>query len=241
MKRIVPEYYEILGVDKSADSAKIKASYRKLSKTFHPDVYGDDAQFKKITEAYDILSDSQKRADYDNILNSRNEDALNTSEPKYNYQNFNEKDYNFEDIATSKIKSNIKNYLKILFKKGLDLILFKIFLPLIISFGIYHNYLAEQSKSISKIAFLVIFFILFKNRTFKETITYWRLRYYKIYKYEAVVALGVSLALLYTASLEYEVWFILGYVLVSRLINDSYGKNKRELFFKNILKNKILK
>ncbi len=62
-------YYDILGVDKNASQEEIKASYRKLVKQYHPDLHpGDDscaAKFKEINEANEVLSDSQKRQQYD--------------------------------------------------------------------------------------------------------------------------------------------------------------------------------
>ena len=62
------DYYEILGVSRNAEEKEIKKAYRNLARKYHPDVCkeaGAEEQFKKINEAYSVLSDSQKRAQYD--------------------------------------------------------------------------------------------------------------------------------------------------------------------------------
>jgi DnaJ-class molecular chaperone len=60
-------YYDILGVNKSASQEDIKKAYRNLSKKYHPDRNGgDDSKFKEINEAYDTLGDETKRKEYDN-------------------------------------------------------------------------------------------------------------------------------------------------------------------------------
>ena len=63
------DYYEVLGLNKSASEADIKKAYHKMAKKYHPDVNKDDKQaeekFKEVSEAYDTLSDQQKRARYD--------------------------------------------------------------------------------------------------------------------------------------------------------------------------------
>ena len=63
------DYYEVLGVDKSADEAAIKKAYRNLAKKYHPDANPGDAtaekKFKEASEAYAILSDPEKRRQYD--------------------------------------------------------------------------------------------------------------------------------------------------------------------------------
>ena len=61
------DFYEVLGVSKTASKDDIKSAYRKLAKKYHPDnkETGDEAKFKEVQEAYDILYDDQKRSAYD--------------------------------------------------------------------------------------------------------------------------------------------------------------------------------
>ncbi|NJD02423.1 MAG: molecular chaperone DnaJ, partial [Ruminiclostridium sp.] len=63
------DYYEVLGVEKNASDAEIKKAYRKVAKQFHPDVNQEDksaeSKFKEANEAYEVLSDPQKKARYD--------------------------------------------------------------------------------------------------------------------------------------------------------------------------------
>lgn len=62
------DYYEILGVNKSASTEDIKRAYRKLALKYHPDRNGggeNEKKFKEINEAYQVLSNSQKRSQYD--------------------------------------------------------------------------------------------------------------------------------------------------------------------------------
>lgn len=63
------DYYEVLGVDKNADDAALKKAFRQLAKKYHPDVNPGDKEaeqkFKEIQEAYAVLSDSEKRRQYD--------------------------------------------------------------------------------------------------------------------------------------------------------------------------------
>ncbi len=63
------DYYQILGIDRSAGDGDIKRAYRKLARELHPDVTGDDPRaterFKEVTVAYETLSDPQRRRSYD--------------------------------------------------------------------------------------------------------------------------------------------------------------------------------
>ncbi len=62
------DYYEVLGVQKGANADEVKKAFRKLARQFHPDVNKEaeaEAKFKEVNEAYEVLSDEQKRAAYD--------------------------------------------------------------------------------------------------------------------------------------------------------------------------------
>jgi DnaJ-class molecular chaperone len=62
------DYYKILGVDRKADDKTIKSAYRKLARKYHPDVAkGKDDRFKEVAEAYEVLSDPEKRRRYDTL------------------------------------------------------------------------------------------------------------------------------------------------------------------------------
>ncbi|MFH1454518.1 MAG: J domain-containing protein [Armatimonadota bacterium] len=65
------DYYKILGVDKNASEKDIKMAYRKLARKYHPDVNPNDksaeSKFKEINEAYEVLSDKEKRGKYDTL------------------------------------------------------------------------------------------------------------------------------------------------------------------------------
>lgn len=67
------DYYKLLGVEKSASADEIKRAFRKKAHALHPDKGGDAEKFKKVNEAYQVLSDPQKRQQYDTFGSAGNQ------------------------------------------------------------------------------------------------------------------------------------------------------------------------
>ncbi len=85
------DYYETLGIKREATDAEIKSAYRKLARKYHPDVNKTkeaEDKFKEINEAYEVLSDKQKRARYDSLGANWQGGADYTPPPGFEHFNF---------------------------------------------------------------------------------------------------------------------------------------------------------
>ena len=88
------DYYQILGISKGASPDEIKKAYYKLAHKFHPDKGGDEKKFKEINEAYQILSDKEKRSQYDRFGR-----VFEGGEPGFDFQwAWGRPDVDFEEI-----------------------------------------------------------------------------------------------------------------------------------------------
>lgn len=101
------DYYAIMGVKRTDDVKTIKTAYRRLARKYHPDVSKEpdaEARFKEIAEAWETLSDEQRRAEYDTLWEHRNDPRFNQSQGHHqgagaHSQNYNQAD--FDDIFSS--------------------------------------------------------------------------------------------------------------------------------------------
>lgn len=103
------DYYKILGVDKKATTSQIKSAYRKLAKKYHPDVDKSaqaSEKFKDINEAYEVLSDKEKRERYDSLGANWQNGGNFTPPPGWENYNFN---FNQTGNANSSSYSNFED------------------------------------------------------------------------------------------------------------------------------------
>ena len=83
------DYYTTLGVPRTASQEEIKKAYRKLAHQYHPDKKGgDEAKFKEVNEAYQVLSDPKKKSSYDNFGFAYNEGGFQGGQDYGNYSDF---------------------------------------------------------------------------------------------------------------------------------------------------------
>ena len=98
------DYYEVLGVSKTSGDEDIKKAYRKLAKKYHPDVNPDnkdaEAKFKEAAEAYEVLSDAQKRQKYDQFGHAGVDPSYGAGAPGAGYGGFSGGGgFGFEDLG----------------------------------------------------------------------------------------------------------------------------------------------
>lgn len=99
------DYYEVLGVQKNASDADIKKAYRSLAKKYHPDMNPGDkeaeAKFKEANEAYDVLSDADKRDKYDRYGHAAFDPSAGGGSGFGGFSGFGEGGFDFGDIFSS--------------------------------------------------------------------------------------------------------------------------------------------
>lgn len=96
------DYYAIMGVKPTDDLKTIKTAYRRLARKYHPDVSKEpdaEARFKEVAEAWEVLSDEQRRAEYDQLWQHRNDPQFNQQFQQGEGQSYNAED--FDDIFSS--------------------------------------------------------------------------------------------------------------------------------------------
>ncbi len=109
------DFYQILGVSKDASNEEIKKAYRKLAHQYHPDKGGDESKFKEINEAYQTLSNNEKKSQYDqfgktfdNNAGFNNDWAWGGSGNNFDSDNLEDLFENFFGFGKSSAKNDLK-------------------------------------------------------------------------------------------------------------------------------------
>ena len=109
-------HYSVLGVKADATPDEIRRAYRRLSKTHHPDVSGDPdsaARFREVNEAYRVLTDPERRSEYDSELLARSEYTLHEREKRVRFEQWRQAQARGDALsrAVSRAKNGIRRLL----------------------------------------------------------------------------------------------------------------------------------
>ena len=110
------DYYELLGVSEDSDSKDIKTAYRKLARKYHPDMNPDpgaEDKFKEVAEAYEVLKDAGRRAEYDELRQHGNRQGAGF-EPPPNWQ----RSGGFSDADSTRFEGDFSDFFNSMFRGG---------------------------------------------------------------------------------------------------------------------------
>jgi len=107
------DYYAIMGVERTDSLKTIKTAYRRLARKYHPDVSKEsdaEARFKEIAEAWEVLSDEERRAEYDEQWKHRNDPRFG----QYGRQGQQNQQYHSQEDLKSKLRYSLKIHWKLI-------------------------------------------------------------------------------------------------------------------------------
>lgn len=110
------DYYQLLGVSEDSDSKDIKTAYRKLARKYHPDMNPDpgaEEKFKEVAEAYEVLKDAGRRAEYDELRQHGNRQGAGF-EPPPNWQ----RSGGFSDADATRFEGDFSDFFNSMFRGG---------------------------------------------------------------------------------------------------------------------------